>query len=212
MAAFAADETDEPFPPAPIPPTKLRTTQIKQALHSLSELQHRPASAPTPDIPDSSPFGQSEFLHPTPNLPTSTPVSDITIQTPHRIRSLSPIRSYAVMPSANRGKHRSPVRYPLSSATTSPSNFVPTSTTFYPNIPNEARKVLHNANGGMGVVVSQNGAVGAKRPMIEVEMGGEEPVTPVRPLGRAAKRRMRVEDGEEKEKEKEKSGRRSGRR
>ena len=211
MAAFAADETDEPFPPAPILSAKLRTAHIRQALQVHPELPHRAASAPTPNIPDSSPFGPSDLSHSTPTLPTSTPVSDIRIQTPHRNRSASPIRPYAVMPSASRGKHRSPVGYPLSSTANSPSNYVPTSTPFYPNIPNEARKVLHNPNGGMGVVVSQNGPVGGKRPLIEIEMGGEEPMTPVRPAGRA-KRRMRVEDGEDKDKDKERSGRRSGRR
>lgn len=68
----------------------------------------------------------------------------------------------------------------------------------------------------MGIGPSQNMPVGAKRPMVEVEMSIDdrerEPVTPVRSTSTRAAKRRTMGKGEEIGEERERTGRRGGRR
>jgi len=215
MAAFAADEADDPLPPPPVAHlnlTKPRTAA--QARHALNAINlNRAASAPIPELEDT-PAGPSNIRRPMIHPFTITPVSDTSMeQTPPHNPSSSPTRSFAVVA---RGKHWSPMRYihhhkdptPSSSSTT----FVPPTTTLHSALPAEARKALPIPD--TGVVPSQSGAVGGKRAMVEVEMTVDEPAARSA-SGRAAKRRTlgkSEEVGEEREREKERERERPGRR
>ena len=139
-------------------------------------------------------------------------------------------------------KHRSPVRFIRSDhntpASTSINHFQTPTTVFQPILAPEIRKFAHSyahshshpqthnldPNGGQVLGSPSTGvgigtgtgvavAVGSKRPLMEVEMSVEEPVTPARTSsGRSSKRRTLGKNEESEEKERVGLGRRGGKR
>ncbi|RSH83818.1 hypothetical protein EHS25_005433 [Saitozyma podzolica] len=229
MAAFAADESDEPPSANPAPPAK-RAPLLRQTLQNLHA---RPASAP----PDTSPAREhkmEEEVSPAgPSRPgpdfrinsfASTPVS--TESAPGYQPTPASVSSAASSPTAaitgSRQYAPAPIRIsrsPLRYRTDQPSSSFPTST-FNPSLPANVTMPLR----GETQSVAQSIPVGAKRTVVDAEMSEETSATsanpaPVTPSGRrearearAAKRRnvgvavIKQEEGDDRDK------RRNGRR
>jgi len=187
MAAFAAEETDEPSPaaasssaaaPAPAPaPAPRRAAAARHALQHLNA-PPRSASAPVPDHMHT-PSGATTPTIPAPQTWQNTPVT-FASSSPSTSASSSAARPALVHSVSNRKVHHSPVR-PSHRVEAATIGHAPQST-FNPSLPQ-----LPPA--GVPFVTTPSIPIGSKRQILDVEMADETGHTSRATPSRASKRR-----------------------
>lgn len=188
MAAFAADESDEPSPaasshtPAPVP---RRAAMTKQAIAHLHAIQ-RPASAPVQESArhNTDPSGLSTPAASSSAMPNQnwqpTPAS-FAASSPCTSASSSTSRPNLNHASSSRKFHHSPVR--SSHRAESSSAVHPPQSTFNPTLPQ-----LPTAGVPFVATTTSGMPIGSKRQLLDVDMTDEAGPTRLTP-SRASKRR-----------------------
>jgi hypothetical protein len=225
MAAFAADELDEPSSAASastsVPPATRRAATVKNALSHL-QAPARSSSAP---VPDHTPHpGQLHTntapAHSTPQHPGSNSLPNHLWQpTPASFASSSPStpgpsmsRPPLIQSNSNRGRHRQPSHSPVRTSHRVEAATLghPPSSSFNPTLPQ-----LPNAGVPFVSAPGPNIPIGSKRPLLDIEMTDESAAPPRSTPSRSSKRRSMggsIRKDKEREKDEEGDGDRDKRR
>ncbi|KAK1926492.1 hypothetical protein DB88DRAFT_482050 [Papiliotrema laurentii] len=225
MAAFAADELDEPSSAASastsVPPATRRAATVKNALSHL-QAPARSSSAP---VPDHTPHpGQLHTntapAHSTPQHPGSNSLpSHLWQPTPTSFASSSPStpgpsmsRPPLIQSNSNRGRHRQPSHSPVRTSHRVEAATLghPPSSSFNPTLPQ-----LPNAGVPFVSAPGPNIPIGSKRPLLDIEMTDESAAPPRSTPSRSSKRRSMggsIRKDKEREKDEEGDGDRDKRR